>query len=109
MVEQTETATLGYRIVDFDPEGAHKGYKPSIIAIHVPLDAGSKAVKIRLVDDAGEIAPGSGRQIRIIHSGRSQSPLIACPVLPVVAMAVVLLRRRKSIKRLQEKSTLTPG
>jgi hypothetical protein len=108
MVEQTETASLGYRIVPYDPDGAHKNYRPSIIAYRLPIAAGNKVTRLRLYeDDASVPRAGSARQIRIVDASRKQQHLVIFALLPLAAMAAVLITRRRKIAQQEASKTLT--
>ncbi len=96
-VEQVKGAALGYRIVPYDPEGAHKDRDPSLKAFHISISGGERRIKLRVRDKMGNVLAGSERQIRII---RSPGPgigtvLIVLALLPLLAMAIVRSRRSR--------------
>jgi hypothetical protein len=94
-VEQIKGAALGYHIVPYDPQGAHKGREPSLIAFHIPLQGQEKVLRLRVQDKGGTVLPGSERQIRVIGpSGAGFVPLILA-VVPLIVMGVVLARRSR--------------
>jgi len=94
-VEQVKGAALGYQIVPFDPEGAHKDREASLRAFHVPLTAGDRVVRLQVQDKDGQILRSGGRQIRVVRPSRAGILSLILAVLPLVAMAVVLLRRSR--------------
>ena len=65
-VEQIPGGALGYRIVPFDPEGAHRGREPSLRAFRLPVSARQPVLRLRVLDRAGEVLPSSDRQVRIV-------------------------------------------
>jgi len=95
-VEQTKGSALGYKIVPFDPEGAHKERDPSLIAFKVPVDRERSLIQFRLLDKSGLNLAGSSRQVRVIIKSRWQPVLLLLCLLPLLAMAVIrLIRSRK--------------
>jgi hypothetical protein len=89
-VEQTKGSTLGYTIVPFDPQGAHKGKDPNLIAFRVAIGKDTRELRLRALDGNGKLLPGSERQIRVIRGAPSALLLILLAALPLVAMALVL-------------------
>ncbi|MBN1837691.1 MAG: hypothetical protein JW820_17675, partial [Spirochaetales bacterium] len=94
-VEQVKGAALGYRIVPYDPEGAHEGRDPSLLAFHVPLGPEDRVVHLSVQDKDGKLLEDGSRQIRVIRPSRSGIVALILAALPLVAMAVVLLRRSR--------------
>ncbi|MCC6904587.1 MAG: hypothetical protein IT326_02010 [Anaerolineae bacterium] len=94
-VEQ-RIGSRGYDIVVFDP------------AIHDASSFGGFEVKMRpgvrytvyLVDDEGEVVPGSEREIRALATNQS-GPLYAMSLLPIVVGVAVLVFRQKSIRQIK--------
>jgi len=98
-VEQAQGATLGYRIVPFDPQGAQKGKEPSLIAFRVTPGQGSAVTGLRTVDSSGGPLPGSERQIRVIAPPAAEPVLPLLALAPLGAMALVLVRRARRYRR----------
>ena len=92
-VEQLSGATLGYRIVPFDPEGEHQGKDPSIIAFRVPMSSDRAVIRLRTLDARGVVLPGSERQIRVPSRGPASLLLILTALAPLLVMAIVLVMR----------------
>jgi hypothetical protein len=98
-VEQEQGATLGYRIVPFDPRGAQKGKEPSLIAFRVILGRGRAVTRLRTVDSSGGLLPGSERQIRVIAPPPAEPVLPLLALAPFGAMTIILLRRARRYRR----------
>ena len=94
-VEQVRGAALGYRIVPFDPEGAHKDRDPSLLAFHVPLSRADRVVRLQVQDRDGESLKGGVRQIRVIRPARAGFVSLILALLPLAVMAFVLVRRSR--------------
>ena len=90
-VEQTKGSALGYKIVPFDPEGAHKAMNPSLVAFKVPITRETRLIKFELLNMAG-----SSRQVRVIIKSSWQPVLLVLCLLPLLVMTVVrIIRSRK--------------
>ncbi|HOV64147.1 MAG TPA: hypothetical protein PLG43_09730 [Spirochaetia bacterium] len=101
VVEQVEGENLGYRIVNFEPEGAHKGKSPSIIAFRIPIREGNtKSYSFTVIDEHGTKLKGSERAIRIISGHRAVPLSIFLTAVPLFVMGCILVVRRR---RLAEK------
>ena len=98
-VEQAQGATLGYRILPYDPLGAQKGKEPSLIAFRVPLSRVGAATAFRTLDARGSPLPGSERQIRVIAPPAAEPVLPLLAVVPLALMALVLVRRARRYRR----------
>ena len=95
-VEQTKGSALGYKIVPFDPEGAHKDRDPSLIAFKIPITRETSLIKFELLDNSGLNMAGSSRQVRVIIKSRWQPILLVLCLLPLLVMTVVrMIRSRK--------------
>jgi hypothetical protein len=95
-VEQTKGSALGYQIVPFDPEGAHKDREPSLRAFQVPIGAETRAVSLRVKDRQGTLLAGGSRQIRVVKTNRSGALLTLLALLPLLALLLVRLGRRRT-------------
>jgi hypothetical protein len=94
-VEQVKGSALGYTIVPYDPEGAHKDRDPSLRAFRIPIVKDQRVVRLQVQDSSGAVLPGSERQIRIIGPSRLMIISLILALLPLAAMAVVMLRRTR--------------
>lgn len=97
VVEQTQTAALGYTIVPYDPAGAHEGRNPSIIAFRIPVTREDRVVSLALLDSEGSPLPGSSRQIRVVSGIRGEPIIPALALVPVVVLLLLHLRRRRQL------------
>jgi hypothetical protein len=98
-VEQVQGVTLGYKIIPYDPQGAHKGQDPSLVAFRVPLSRSVPALRVLALDGKGNPLPGSARQIRVISPSRSEIILPVLALVPLLAMALVLIGRARKYRR----------
>jgi hypothetical protein len=89
------TTSPGYKIVPYDPEGAHKNKSSSFTGFKVPLERRDKTITLKLQDDTGEYYPSSTRNIRIVLKSNTYIVLIVFAFLPLVVMALILLLRQK--------------
>lgn len=97
IVEQSKTSALGYTIAPFDPEGEHTGKTPSISALYIPLEPTMDELEFSLigVDDTAALNT-SGRVIRIISGIHNEMITVLLILLPLVALIVVLVVRRRT-------------
>ena len=94
-VQQERTGSHGYRIVPFDPEGAHRDREPSLQAFHIDLDRYGARFRVALVDGRGDIIAGSMRRIRVPDGSTSTGVLVLAAFLPLaVGIGVTLARWR---------------
>jgi hypothetical protein len=93
-VEQAKGAALGYTIVPFDPEGAHKDKDPSLKAFHIPMNPELKKVILKTENYEGDLLKGSSRQIRVIKGETDNILLLILSFVPLLAMALVFLVRK---------------
>ena len=94
-VEQERTTSHGYRIVPFDPDGAHADREPSLTAFHIDLDRYGPRIQIVLVDGQGDPIAGSLRRIRLLDRSTSADSLVLLALLPLpIGIAVALARRK---------------
>lgn len=98
-VEQGQGATLGYKIVPYDPQGAQKGKDPSLIAFRIPLARGTSAVVLQTLDSAGKPLSGSTRQIRVIAPPPAEIVLPLLALVPFIAMVLVIAGRARRYRR----------
>ena len=94
-VEQISGATLGYRIVPFDAEGAHEGQDPSIIAFRVPVSPDRAVISVRALDGEGNLLAGSERQIRVPSRNPASVFLVVVALAPLIVMAAMLAWRAR--------------
>ena len=94
-VEQERTGSYGYRIVPFDPEGAHVDREPSLQASHIDLDRYGARFRVALVDSQGDIIGGSMRRIRVLDRSTSAGVLVLVAFLPLAVGIGVALARWK--------------
>lgn len=94
-VEQAKGAQLGYTIVPYDPEGAHKDREPSLIAFHIPVSQQARLIKLQVRDKDGSLLPGSERQIRVIGGSRLRPVLVLMTLLPLLVMGFIRARRAR--------------
>jgi hypothetical protein len=88
-VEHTKAASLGYRIVPFDPDGDHKERNPSLIAFHVPITSSTKGIQLKVQDKNGQLLHDSRRQIRVISEKGPNYILILFALLPLLMWSIV--------------------
>jgi hypothetical protein len=96
-VEQVKGASLGYKIVPFDPQGAHKDRDPSLRAFQVALPKGATRVAFSVMDKTGALLPGGERQIRVLRPPKAGFVALLLALLPLAAMIVVLTRRARRL------------
>jgi len=94
-VEQVKGSALGYTIVPFDAQGAHKDREPSLQAFHVPVSRDQKVVRLQARDKEGNALGGSERQIRVVQPVRLGILLLVLALLPLLVMAGVLAHRAR--------------
>jgi hypothetical protein len=92
-VEQSKGSSLGYTIVPFDAQGAHKDKEPNLIAFRVPVGKNARAISFHALSSKGERLPGSERQVRVV--GRMPAAALLLALAPLLLMALLLgLRAR---------------
>jgi hypothetical protein len=96
-VEQVKGASLGYKIVPFDPEGAHKDKEPSLRAFQIPISKDTARVSLRVMDKNGTKLVGGERQIRVLRPPKAGIVALILALLPLAAMAVVLSWRARRL------------
>jgi hypothetical protein len=95
-VQQSKGSSLGYQIVPYDPEGAHKDREMSLRAFHLPIGADTRTVSLKVKDRAGAVLENSSRQIRVLKENRSGSLLTVFALLPLLVLLLIRLRRRRA-------------
>ena len=99
-VEQERTGSDGYRIVPFDPEGAHVDREPSLEAFHIDLDQFGARIRVALVDGQGDTIAGSLRRIRVLDGSTADGILLLAAFLPLaVGIGAVFARWRLTTYR----------
>jgi len=97
-VEQIKGASLGYRIVPFDPQGAHKDRDPSLQAFHIPIPKGQPVLRLAAQDKNGAALRGSERQIRIVGPAPAGIVALLLALLPLAVMLAVLIARARKVR-----------
>jgi hypothetical protein len=95
VVQQSSTGSLGYRIVPYEPQGAHKGRQPDLKAFRVPLRPEIQRIQFMTRDRNGTPLAESGRQIRVVAATGASRVLLVLALVPILVMAVVLARRAR--------------
>ena len=99
VVEQIPGGALGYRIMPFDPDGAHQGREPALRAFHVPLSARQPVLHLRVHDRDGQMLPSSDRQVRLVTPpANGWLPLLLAAV-PLLALVAALALRSRRVSR----------
>ena len=96
-VEQVKGASLGYRIVPYDPQGAHKDRDPSLQAFHVPIARGQPVLRLATLDKNGAVLPGGGRQIRVVGPARAGFVALVLALLPLAVLLGVMITRSRRV------------
>ena len=92
-VERMRTTSLAYRIVPFDPEGAHGGREPSLTAFDVDLKQYGRAFQVALVDSRGAVIEATMRRVRLLDgSPRAGAPLLLALLPLAVGIGVTTVR-----------------
>lgn len=96
-VEQIKGTSLGYTIVPL--KEAKPGSKPDIIAMRVETSKGMGPTRLRAFDAQGAPLPGSERLVRVVGPYRSSGLLVLMALLPLLAMAIILVLRSRSYSK----------
>jgi hypothetical protein len=97
-VQQVPGSQLGYEVIAIDPstsatpETSDSGH-PDFEAYPIHLQATGEQYQIRLTSQEGEIMPGSTRLVRVPENPPI-TRLFVFSVLPLVAGAIIITRRR---------------
>jgi hypothetical protein len=98
------SSTLGYKIVPYDPEGAHKYKNYSFSGFHIPIDRTKTSITIRLQNPNDNYYPLSEREIRIIVKSNGRFGLLIFILLPLIIMTIVIAARNKVYSRSKKNS-----
>lgn len=94
-VRQTSGHALGYNIVEFDEDDpAMYGREPSFYGYRIELEAQRGGYTMQMVDEDGNVVPGSVREIRSIRDTPPWA-LYGIPLIPFVIGMFVYARRRR--------------
>ena len=96
-VEQVKGAALGYRIVPFDPQGAHKDREASLRAFHLPIPRKEPVLRLAALDKNGSPLAGGERQVRVVGPARAGFVALILTLLPLAVMAAVLIGRSRRV------------
>lgn len=96
-VEQLPGAALGYRIVPYDPAGAHAGREPSLRAFHLPITPRQPVLRLRVRDRAGRLLPSGERQVRVVAPSARARLALLLAAAPLLALAAVLALRARRV------------
>jgi len=99
IIEQTQTAALGYSIVPFDPTGLHKGKTPSISAFRIPISSTTEKIEFSLQDAAGAVYDGSKREIRVITGLKGVAVSVIVLIIPIIGFAVYRKIRKQRLSQ----------
>ncbi len=99
IIEQTQTAALGYSIVPFDPTGLHKGKTPSISAFRIPISSTTEKIEFSLQDAAGAVYDGSKREVRIITGLKGVAVSVIVLIIPIIGFAVYRKIRKQRLSQ----------
>ena len=99
VVEQIPGGALGYRIMPFDPDGAHQGREPALRAFHVPLSARQPVLHLRVHDRDGQMLPSSDRQVRLVTPPANGWLSLLLAAVPLLAMVAALALRSRRVSR----------
>jgi hypothetical protein len=99
IVEQTQTAALGYSIVPYDPTGLHKGKAPSISAFRIPVSSTTNKIEFFLQDASGAIHDGSKREIRVITGVQGIVFSVIVLLIPMVGFVVYRRVRKQRLSQ----------
>ena len=96
-VERMRTTSLAYRIVPFDPEGAHGGREPSLVAFHVDLERYGRHFRVALVDSRGDMIDATLRRVRLLDRPPRAGAVLLLSLLPLaVGIGVAAVRWRNT-------------
>ena len=88
-------SSLAYRIVPFDPEGAHRDREPSLEAFHVDLERYGRGFRVALVDSRGAMIDDTMRRVRLLDGSQPSRVLVLLALLPLAVGVGVTVARWK--------------
>ncbi len=97
-IEQIPGSSLGYEIVEFEPDGKHKGQNPGLQAFHIPIDTHIRSLNLEVLDSNGDVLQGAYRQIRIIQKNGNKFAALIFVLLPLIILILVKRKRAKFYK-----------
>ncbi len=92
-VKQIPGTDLGYQIEQFVPDPARPGAAPDLIGYPIHIDQPGSGYEIRMLSPQGEVLSGSSHLVRT-PTTMPLSLLVLLSISPLVAGAVVIVRRR---------------
>jgi hypothetical protein len=92
-VKPTQGAGLGYTISPWNPGGPDK--EPNLVAFRLPVRGAAGTVHLRVRDAHGAPLAGSDREVRVIAGPPRAGLALALALLPLLAMAVVIVLRAR--------------
>ena len=101
-VRQVPGSQLGYEVIEMDSSapatpGSPESRRPDFEAYPIDLQGAGEQFQIRLTSEQGEVTPGSIRQGRV-PGNPPLTRLFIFPVIPLVAGALVISRRRRRVR-----------
>ena len=98
-VQQVPGSQLGYEVIAMDSSAPEtpESRRPDFEAYPIDLQATGEQYQVRLASEQGEVVPDSIRQVRVPTSP-PLSRLFVLPVVPLVAGALVISRRRRGVR-----------
>jgi hypothetical protein len=94
IVKQAEGPELGYEIFEYD-RTASEGSQPSMVGYRVQVEEERSEYQMELLDDSGEVIPGSRREFRPLHSKNVRALYLVSLLLPAIGGVPIFLWRRK--------------
>jgi hypothetical protein len=101
-VRQVPGSQLGYEVIETDssapetPE-ATNSRPPDFEGYPIDLQGTGEQYQIRLASEAGDVVPGSIRQVRV-PANPPLTRLLVLPVIPLVAGTLIISRRRRGVR-----------
>ena len=98
-VQQLPGSQLGYEVIEMDSAApatpdSSESQRPDFEAYPIDLQGTGEQYQIRLTSEQGDVVPGSIRQVRVPRDPPI-TRLLVLPVIPLVAGALVISRRRR--------------
>jgi hypothetical protein len=101
-VRQVPGSQLGYEVIETDssapatPEAADSR-PPDFEGYPIDLKGTGEQYQIRLTSEAGDVVPGSIRQVRV-PANPPLTRMLVLPVIPLVAGTLIISRRRRGVR-----------